>query len=734
MRPVAPAARYAWPAAFLAHAAATLWLFGGALLGGRLLYYRDLSLQFAPDYAFAAASLRQGVWPLWNPLANAGEPCLFAYPVDLLLLLAGGARAPLGPGAALHLFVALAGATVLGRRLGMGPAGAWLAGAAYGLGGFLLSTVNLLPLFQASAWAPWVVAAMVGAAREPSPRRTATLAVLAALQVSTLAAEIVVQTAAVGLVLLAGPALRRERRGLALAAAAVLAAALAAPALLGARALVAGTARARGFPAAEALAFSLHPVVLAEAALPRLLGDPHGFTDATFWGLAYFPAGHPYFLSLYVGLPVLLLASRAGRVRRVWGLVAAGVLLALGSHGPLGLLPEGLRLPLRGPQKLFFLTHLGLALLAGLGLERALRERGGERRRLMLALPGAALVLLALAFGAFPAALRDAAAVVAPPLRDPGGLLVATRLWPPAWLAAGALALGAGLALARGGRVALAAAALAALDLATVNAGVNPLAPASFYDLRSDVAAMVRSVAPEGRYRFFSYGVAYTPGLVFEPVMARASSDAWLFYLDRQTLLPRTSALDGLESAFGVDRTGWSPPGSTLAVEEAVPARFAACRSRLEEANVRWVLSFDALPGAGAHRRAEVKLPEVVAPLGLYDLVAARPRASWVPGPGGDPRQAASVAYEPIDAHTVRVRARTPPGILVVRDGHHPDWEAEDSSGPVPVLRAGDRYRGIPTGGGEQSVTMRFRPGWRTPALLMAVAGALVALFLAFRR
>ncbi len=730
MRPVAPAARFAWPAAFLAHAAATLWLFGGTLLGGRLLYYRDLSLQFAPDYAFAAASLRDGVWPLWNPLANAGEPCLFAYPVDLLLLLALGERAPLGPGAALHLFLALAGATVLGRRLGMGPAGAWLAGAVFGLGGFLLSTVNLLPLFHAAAWAPWVVAATVSVAREAGARRVASLAVLAALQASTLAAEIVLQTAAFGLVLVAGRELLRERRVPALAAAALLAAALCAPALLGAHALVAGTARDRGFPVAEALAFSLHPVVLAEAALPRLLGDPHGFTDATYWGRAYFPAGHPYFLSLYVGLAVLLLAARAGTARRLWGLAAAGVLLALGGHGPLGLLPEATRLPVRGPQKLFFLAHLALALLAGLGLERAIRERGGGRLRLALAVPGAALVALAVGLTADPEAVRGGVAALVPPLLDPRGLVTARLVWPGAWLGAGALALGAGLALARGGRLAFAAGVLAAFDLATVNAGVNPLAPSSFYDLRPDVAALVRSVVPEGRYRFFSYGVAYTPGLRFEPAMASVSSDAWLFYLDRQTLLPRTPALDGLESAFGVDRTGWSPPGSTLAVDDAVPARFATFRSRLEEANVRWVLSFEALPSGLAWRRAEVKLPEVVAPIGLYELGGARPRASWQGRPGPD----ATVAYEPIDAHTVRLEAKTPPGLLVVRDGHHPDWQAEDQSGAVPVLRVAGRYRGIPTPGGERHVTLRYRPGWRMPALLLSAVAVLVALGLALKR
>ena len=156
---------------------------------------------------------------------------------------------------------------------------------------------------------------------------------------------------------------------------------------------------------------------------------------------------------------------------------------------------------------------------------------------------------------------------------------------------------------------------------------MNPLAPASFYDLRPDVARMVRSATERGRYRFFSYGVAATPGLLFEPVMLRASSDVWLFYLDRQSLLPRTSALDGLENAFGVDRTGFATAGSTLAVAEAVPARFAGYVRRLEAGNVRWVLSFEPLPPELASRRAEVKLPEIVSPLRLL-------RARGRPAPG----------------------------------------------------------------------------------------------------
>lgn len=735
---MAPAARFAWPAVALAHAAAVLWFFGGALSGGRLLYYRDLSHYYAPEYAFAAASLGRGVWPLWNPLTNAGAPCLFAYPVDLLLLLVGGPRAPLGPGAALHLLVALLGASVLGRRLGLGPVGAWAAGATYGLGGFLLSTVNLPPLFQAAAWAPWVLAALLSVVREPTGRRVAALAVLAALQVTTLGVEIVLQTALIGLALVAGSGLLRRRQLGALLAAGAVAAALAMPALLGARALVAGSARERGIPIGEVLAFSLHPVVLAETALPRLLGNPQGFTDATFWGRAYFPAGHPYLLSLYLGVAVLLLAARARVWRTLWALALMGVLLALGSHGPLGLLPAELRLPLRGPQKLFFLTHLSIALLAGFGLERALADRPRGWLRIGLLAPGAVLMALAIASWLDPRAVRAAAGALAPPLLDPRGLAAARDLWPHAWMAAGAMALGAGLSLARGGRWALAAGVIAAVDLATVNAGVNPLAPASFYELRPDVARMVRSTEEAGPYRFFSYGVAYTPGLLFEPVMSRAASDVWLFYLDRQALLPRTPALDGLESAFGVDRTGFAAVGSTLAVREAVPARFAAYVRRLEAGNVRWVLSFEALPPGLASRRAEVKLPEIVSPLRLYELEGALPRAFWtadgtlVPRPRATAE--AAITYEPEDAHTVRIGARTPPGFVVVLDSYHPDWTAEDESGPVRVLVAGSRYRALPTPGGDRRFTLRYRPRWRDSALALAAIGAVSALALALRR
>ncbi len=272
-----------WLVVLLAHVASTLWLFGGVFSSGRLLFFRDLSTSYAPWYFFASESLRKGVWPLWNPTVSAGEPFLLAYPVDLVLLLAGGWRAPLGIGPALHLLLALAGGSWLARRLGMGPWGAWLTGTVYGLGGTVLSFVNLLQLLHAASWAPWVIAAFVSLVRRPSRRGIACLAALAAIQLSTLGAEIVLMTALFSVVLAWRRHWLRQGRLVALLVTLVTATALALPALLGAGALVQGTTRARGFPLPEALAFSLHPIALLESFLPFWLGDPHGFSDADYW-------------------------------------------------------------------------------------------------------------------------------------------------------------------------------------------------------------------------------------------------------------------------------------------------------------------------------------------------------------------------------------------------------------------------------------------------------------------
>jgi hypothetical protein len=100
------------------------WVFGGPFFAGRVLYYRDVGVTYYPDSVFVAQALREGVWPLGSPAADADTPFLMAYPVHLLLLLGMGARATLALSPALHLLLVMAGTALLARRLGTGPWGA----------------------------------------------------------------------------------------------------------------------------------------------------------------------------------------------------------------------------------------------------------------------------------------------------------------------------------------------------------------------------------------------------------------------------------------------------------------------------------------------------------------------------------------------------------------------------------------------------------------------------------
>jgi hypothetical protein len=163
--------------------------------------------------------------------------------------------------------------------------------------------------------------------------------------------------------------------------------------------------------------------------------------------------------------------------------------------------------------------------------------------------------------------------------------------------------------------------------------------------------------------------------------------------------------------------------------------------------------------------RDTVRWPEIAEGLHLYELRDPLPRAFWVPGaeveteagrrlarledPSFDPRRAVllgqrppgppgepapgeegRVDYERVDPHTVRIRARTGPGYLVVLDGYHSDWTAEGPSGPVPVLEADGRYRALATAGGDLQFTLRFRPRWRLPALSVSGAAVVAAVLL----
>ena len=337
-----------------------------------------------------------------------------------------------------------------------------------------------------------------------------------------------------------------------------------------------------------------------------------------------------------------------------------------------------------------------------------------------------------------PAAARPARARGGPPG-------VAARVARPP----GRLRSGAGLSLARGGDgLSRCRRDRLPVDLATVNAGVNPLAPGLVLRPASRRRGPHRSARPRrGRYRFFSYGVAHSPALLLEPGhVARV--------LGRLALLPRPPGAAAAHArpstaskgAFDVDRMGLAPAGSTLAVAEAEPGALSpALRPASRPANVRWVLSFDPLPEELASRRAEVRLARGPASrCVLYELAGRRCRApssyGCLDGPprprpadGGDGES--RVAYEPESiAHTVAHQGDGPPR------GSSWSWTATTRTGRPRTVGPGPRssrvraYRAIPTRGGEPSLTLRYRPRWRAPALLLARHGGAGRLVLALRR
>jgi hypothetical protein len=384
--------------------------------------------------------------------------------------------------------------------------------------------------------------------------------------------------------------------------------------------------------------------------------------------------------------------------------------------------------------KFFMLATLGLSLLAGRGLERPARE--GSRRGLLL-IPGLLVLALAAAAWTAPALVASGWAVVVPEAAHPRALDVIARQWPRELAVTGALTLGVGLAVLGGRRWLSVAALLVVLDLLRVNGGLSPSAEGKFYDLLPQVQALIGKTEQEGGpFRWFSYGVAHSPPLTWDPAVARQGSAVWLFYLDRQSLLARTHVLDGLEGAFDIDRMGLAPTGSTLAPAEAHPGRYREIHPRLRAANVRWVLAFHPLPEDLVRRYGEARLPGVREPLVLYELRRPLPRAFWVPDAGtpeAAPPAGADVRYRRLDPHTVEVAASTPPGFIVVVDGYHPDWMAEDRSGPIPLHRAFGRCRVFPTPGGTQVFTLRYRPSWPRLAFALAFLG-LVGLVVLTRR
>jgi len=399
-----------------------LLLLWPVLFGDQTLFYRDLYRQHMGTARLLHDGLPNGL--LWDPLLNGGQPLLgnpnrfVLYPTRLLYVILQPLTG-LNWEIALHLLLGGLGTVFLARRLGLAGTGSAVAGAAYALGGFSISLTNHLGRLFAYHWLPWIVLAVVaGSARSPAARWwRAAVPVLLAVQWLTGAAELSLMAAVLVVVWTVFFNRQGGNRVRALWRASlwiVLGVCLAAIQVLPAAEMVLRSERTEQAGTVLPLSWSLDPFRLPELLIPGFCGPVDVADPATsYWGAELVDFGFPYFLSLYLGASVLLLAVigwvASGKDRPWWTLrwllgvlVAGGVLLALGRNLPLlsgafAYLP-GLSL-VRFPVKMVLLAGLPVALLAGRGADGLMTVDGRRRRHILGVAAGGSATLLLLAIG-----------------------------------------------------------------------------------------------------------------------------------------------------------------------------------------------------------------------------------------------------------------------------------------------------------------------------------------------
>jgi len=416
--------------------------------GARTPMLRDVLGTHRPLKAFGAAELAAGRVPAFLPAWALGQPfrgnpnALPFYPGNLTYLflpfpIAFALHYPL------HLGLALAGGVWAGRRLGLEPFSAAVAGLTYAGSGFVLTSLSFYNLLTVVAWLPWVAGGLA------SPSRRGLLLAGLACGLVVLGGEPV--SAVLAAPVLLAVAWRRHgvRRGSwRLAAVATLGALVAAPQIVATLRVLPFSYRfAHGLEAWEATGFGYDWRRLLELVFPLPWGSPRFLDERGYWSSLVTPRP-PYVWTAYLGvLPIALLA---GSWRRSRGLAAVAcgalalALLASGQGEMVSRLTGGL---FRYPEKLLLPFTLAAALLTGLELEH--RRRSGSLSR-SLAIAGGLL-------GASGLALWAARGALAPWLGEhlargaaPAHLAEAVvRGWTAASLAGAALLLLGALAAAK---------------------------------------------------------------------------------------------------------------------------------------------------------------------------------------------------------------------------------------------------------------------------------------------
>lgn len=692
--------------------------------------------------------------PLWSPAIMGGRPFLanmqsavlspFSLPSYVLPFWWS-----LGVVAALKLFVAALGAFVLARALGQRFAGSLLAGLAYGMS---LYMVTWLAWPLASVWAllPWLLAATDRVVRRPDAAGVAALAGVTGAQLLAGHPESSFH-AGVAALLFGVLRLSRVEPGRRLRRVAGVAGGFAAGAALAAIVLL---------PFLELLALSgdvaqrsgrdpshIRRAYALGLALPEYWGRPTQVMLEPFINARAFYAGAlPLLLS---GLAVL----RPSRERIAVAAAAVVSLLVVIGIPPffdvVNLLP-GFSQAVN--TRLGIMVCLGVALLAGWGLDDLLARRRPGGRAALAALWAAVLAPVALVLVHAPVDLGrlPAAAALAAGVKDATyePKLVLAGLLPLAAAVAWLVLAGSGAALVtavwRGrlspGRAAPLAVALVAADLLRFGIGENPSIPLgharqpatrAIEILRERLPARFTGTVPDFGITPLNADTAMRYGLQdargYDYPVERRYDRLW-----RKAVAPRIPFIPPTTLAAATPQAlrGLSLLGVRSLVAQTTDRSLEApgLRVAYDGRDARIYDNARALPRAWMVERQRVAGSEDEALRAVLDpatplrteAVVERP-VPGLAGPAATPRARATAppvritryAEEDVDLAATARR----PSLVILSDVFYPGWKARVDGREVPIERVDYLLRGVPVPAGAHRIELRYRPwtftaGW----------------------
>jgi hypothetical protein len=370
-------------------------LFFADVLAGGVLYLRDLTRYYYPTKRIIREIILSGEFPYWNPYYSAGQPMAanpeyeIFYPPQWLILLPSydlGYRLHI----VVHVYVALLGMFFLLRSMDLTRRASVYGAVLYGVGGFYLSTVNLLPIMFAFAWVPLIVLFARRFLLRPNVRDFALAALFIGMQCLVGEPTSLVQTwfllfvyalyrgwhdgprrvraMAVNLVLL----------GLVIAGGSLIGAAQIFPAIDH----VGDSVRSRPFEYSLVTSWSMPWAKPLELIFPNVFGHMSIDHVTWYWGSGMYPkTGSGFLYNTYQGLLLIALVLAAFAVRPRGGratlfIALFSALVALGGHTPLFriLYDAGIGRSIRYPEKFMAMGLFALILLAATLFDRLVRR------------------------------------------------------------------------------------------------------------------------------------------------------------------------------------------------------------------------------------------------------------------------------------------------------------------------------------------------------------------------